>query len=148
MIEERKIKVAVIDMNDGAPNQGMRGILAILEQYQEDMGLHLSTDVFDLRQKNELPDTGYDVYISSGGPGSPFDGEGQQWEMSFFKLLDDLDEFNHNSTGLKKYVFLICHSFQMACRKYGLGKVTRRKSPAFGIFPISMTSRRHPGSGV
>ena len=140
MTEERKIKIAVIDMNDGAPNQGMGGILSILDQYQEEMGLHLSTDVFDLRQKNELPDTGYDVYISSGGPGSPFDGVGQQWEMNFFKLLDDIDTYNQTSAGQKKYVFLICHSFQMACRKYGLGTVSRRKSPAFGIFPISMTA--------
>jgi len=140
MTEERKIKIAVIDMNDGAPNQGMGGILSILDQYQEEMGLHLSTDVFDLRQKNELPDTGYDVYISSGGPGSPFDGVGQQWEMNFFKLLDDIDTYNLTSAGPKKYVFLICHSFQMACRKYGLGTVSQRKSPAFGIFPISMTA--------
>lgn len=140
MTEERKIKIAVIDMNDGAPNQGMGGILSILEQYQLEMGLHLSTDIFDLRQKNELPDTGYDVYISSGGPGSPFDGEGQQWEINFFKLLDDIAAYNQAGTGPKKYVFLICHSFQMACRKYGLGTVSRRKSPAFGIFPISMTA--------
>ncbi|MEJ5961219.1 type 1 glutamine amidotransferase [Pedobacter immunditicola] len=140
MTEERKIKIAVIDMNDGAPNQGMGGILSILDQYQEEMGLHLSTDIFDLRQKNELPDTGYDVYISSGGPGSPFDGVGQQWEMNFFKLLDDIDTYNQSGAGPKKYVFLICHSFQMACRKYGLGTVSRRKSPAFGIFPISMTA--------
>jgi GMP synthase-like glutamine amidotransferase len=140
MTEERTIKVAVIDMNNGAPNQGMGGILTILNQYQEETGLDLSTDIFDLRQKNELPDTGYDVYISSGGPGSPFDGIDQQWEINFFKLLDDLDEYNRNSAGLKKYMFLICHSFQMACRKYGFGQVSRRKSPAFGIFPISMTT--------
>lgn len=117
MIKKRKIKVAVIDMNNGAPNQGMRGILAILKQYQEEKGLDLSTTVFDLRQKNELPDISYDIYISSGGPGSPFEGEGKPWENNFFQLLED---FNNKASGRKKYVFLICHSFQMACRKFGL----------------------------
>jgi GMP synthase-like glutamine amidotransferase len=140
MTEERKIKVAVIDMNNGAPNQGMRGILAVLNRYQKETGFDLSTEVFDLRQKNELPDLSYDIYISSGGPGSPYDGEGQTWENNFFKLLDDLDAHNLSEGSVKKYAFLICHSFQMACRKYGLGKVILRNSPAFGIFPIFLTA--------
>ncbi|WP_432714819.1 type 1 glutamine amidotransferase [Pedobacter sp.] len=140
MTEKKTIKVAVIDMNDGFPNQGMRGILTVLEKYTADSDFELRPFVFDLRQKNELPDTSFDIYISSGGPGSPFAGEGQAWENSFFDLLDALDAYNLQTSGPKKYVFLICHSFQMACRKYGLGKVTQRNSPAFGIFPISMTS--------
>jgi len=144
MIEERKIKVAVIDMNNGAPNLGLRGILDVLDEYGAAHGLLLCVKVFDLRQKNEIPDTAYDIYISSGGPGSPFDGEGEDWELAFFKLLDDIDAYNEQETGKKKYVFLICHSFQMACRRYNLGKVTRRKSTAFGIFPVSMTL---PGQG-
>lgn len=139
MIKERKMKVAVIDMNNGAPNLGLRGILDVLDQYGVENGVNLSVNVFDLRQKNEIPDTRYDIYISSGGPGSPYDGEGMDWELAFFKLLDDIDAHNEKEKGRKKYVFLICHSFQMACRKYHLGQVTKRKSTAFGIFPISLT---------
>jgi GMP synthase-like glutamine amidotransferase len=139
MIEERKMKVAVIDMNNGAPNLGLRGILDVLDQYGVENGTDLSVSVFDLRQKNEIPDASYDIYISSGGPGSPYDGEGMDWELAFFKLLDDIDAHNRKENGRKKYVFLICHSFQMACRKYQLGKVTERKSTAFGIFPVSLT---------
>src|SRR5690606_28489809 len=120
MIVDRKIKVAVIDMNNGVPNQGMRGILTVLNQYQLDTGLKFTVDIFDLRQHMELPDISYDIYISSGGPGSPFEGEGQSWENNFFQLIDDLDHYNLTTTGPKKYGFLICHSFQMACRKYGL----------------------------
>ncbi|MEJ5994155.1 GMP synthase [Pedobacter sp. Du54] len=138
MTEKSNIKVAVIDMNNGNPNQGMRGIQEVLQQYQEKNQLDLTYDIFNIRQKNEVPDLSYDVYISSGGPGSPFDGEQSEWEFNFFNLLDDIELFNaHNDS--KKNVFLICHSFQLACRKYGLGKVTQRKSNAFGIFPISLT---------
>jgi GMP synthase-like glutamine amidotransferase len=139
MTAKKEIKVAVIDMNNGFPNQGMRGIQELLQSYAQKSEYNLSYDLFDLRQKGEIPDTTYDVYISSGGPGSPFDGEEEKWEHDFFALLDDIENFNINSL-VKKHVFLICHSFQLACRKYGLGMVTRRKSNAFGIFPINMTS--------
>lgn len=134
MMERNNIKVAVIDMNNGSPNQGMRGIQEILQHYP----LSLSYDIFNIREKNEVPDLSYDIYISSGGPGSPFDGEHSKWELDFFNLLDAIEDYNAQHD-VKKYVFLICHSFQLACRKYGLGTVTQRKSNAFGIFPISLT---------
>jgi GMP synthase-like glutamine amidotransferase len=135
MIDKNNIKVAVIDMNNGSPNQGMRGIQEILQNYK----LDLTYDIFDIRQKNEVPDLSYDIYISSGGPGSPFDGENEKWEHDFFNLLGAIETFNAQNS-LKKYVFLICHSFQLACRKYGLGTVAQRKSNAFGIFPINLTA--------
>jgi GMP synthase-like glutamine amidotransferase len=137
--DRNKIRVAVIDMNNGVTNQGMRGIQEVLLRYQKEMSVDLSYDVFDLRQKGEIPGIGYDIYISSGGPGSPFDGEGQQWENDFFALLDNIDAFNTANEHQKKHAFLICHSFQMACRKFGVGKVIRRRSTAFGIFPIYLT---------
>ncbi|MCY1521790.1 hypothetical protein D9M68_566210 [compost metagenome] len=116
----------------------MRGIQEILQQYRSKNNIEVSYDIFDIRQKNEVPDLSYEVYISSGGPGSPYEGEQEQWEHDFFGLLDQIEE--HNATQeCKKHVFLICHSFQLACRKYQLGKVTRRKSNAFGIFPVSLT---------
>ncbi|AMQ01313.1 GMP synthase [Pedobacter cryoconitis] len=136
----KEIKVAVIDMNNGFPNQGLRGILNIVSTYKEEHALNLSVQVFDLRVKDEIPGTEFDIYISSGGPGSPYEGEGQAWENSFFTLLDDLEAYNQTHED-KKYTFLICHSFQMACRKYGLGLVTERKSNAFGIFPVTLTAQ-------
>lgn len=137
-MENNEIKVAVIDMNNGTPNQGMRGILDILSKYRKDYAIDLSYDIYDLRAKDEIPGISYDVYISSGGPGSPLESENEPWENSFFNLLDDL-EFYNSKHDLKKYVFLICHSFQLACRKYKLGTVTKRKSNAFGIFPVTLT---------
>jgi GMP synthase-like glutamine amidotransferase len=138
MSERKQIKVAVIDMNNGFPNQGMRGIQELLNSYKENKAPNLTFDLFDLRQKGEIPDLSYDIFISSGGPGSPFDGEGEKWENDFFFLLDEIEGFNAANKH-KKHAFLICHSFQLACRKFGLGTVTQRKSNAFGIFPISLT---------
>jgi GMP synthase-like glutamine amidotransferase len=139
MTDRNKIRVAVIDMNNGVTNQGMRGIQEILSRYREEMEVDLSFDIFDLRQKGEIPGLDYDIYISSGGPGSPFDGEGLQWESDFFALLDDIELFNAQHEHTKKHAFLICHSFQMACRKFGLGTVVKRRSAAFGIFPVFLT---------
>lgn len=136
--EQNKIRVAVIDMNNGTANQGMRGILEILSRYREEVIIDLTYEVFDIRQKGEIPDLNYDIYISSGGPGSPYEGEGLAWENDFFALLHNIEQFNkHNEH--KKHVFLICHSFQLACRKYKVGKVIKRRSTAFGIFPVYLT---------
>ena len=44
-------KVAILDMYDGTPNQGMRSIKEILDRYQ---GV-LQYTVFDVRGANELP---------------------------------------------------------------------------------------------
>jgi GMP synthase-like glutamine amidotransferase len=139
MNENNRIKVAVIDMNCGHPNQGMRGINEVLDRFAKKNNIDLSVSIYDIRQTSLAPDLSYDIYISSGGPGSPFDGEGKVWEDNFFALLDKIDQHNleHNT---KKYMFLICHSFQLACRKYQLGEVTKRKSTAFGIFPTSLTA--------
>lgn len=137
--DKNNIRVAVIDMNNGAANQGMRGIQEILIRYQKETAISLSFEIFDLRLKGEIPDATYDIYISSGGPGSPFDGIGATWENDFFKLMDELEAFNLGNEHQKKHVFLICHSFQMACRKFGVGKVIKRRSTAFGIFPIFLT---------
>ncbi len=138
MSKSNTIKVAIIDMNKGFANQGMRGIQEILQQYQSQHHITFAIDIFDIRQKGEVPNLDYQIYISSGGPGSPYDGVGEKWEADFFDLLDKIDAFNatHNE---KKYAFLICHSFQLACRKYNLGNTTRRKSTSFGIFPMSLT---------
>jgi GMP synthase-like glutamine amidotransferase len=138
-MNKKDLKVAVIDLNNGAPNQGIRGIQEILSRFRDDNHINLSFDLFDLRQKGEIPGLEYDAYISSGGPGSPLESEGEKWENDFYDLLDQIEQFNKESETDKKYAFLICHSFQLACRKYQLGNVTERRSNAFGIFPITLT---------
>jgi GMP synthase-like glutamine amidotransferase len=136
---KKQAKVAIIDLNNGVTNQGMRGIKEILFRFKEERNIDLIFDAFDLRQNGEIPDLTYDIYISTGGPGSPYDGIGTDWENDLFALLDDIESFNDSSQIQKKSVFLICHSFQLACRKYRLGEVSARKSNAFGIFPITIT---------
>lgn len=137
--EKNKIRVAVLDLYEGVANQGMRCLREILNQFGDVNQYDLVWDEFDVRLNNEVPDLSYDIYISSGGPGSPLGSEGTEWEKKFFSWIDSVDSYNANAANTnKKYVFFICHSFQLACRYYGIGEVCKRKSTAFGVFPIHL----------
>lgn len=137
--EKRSVRVAILDMYEGFTNQGMRCIREILNQFGENNHLDLSWEEFDVRLKNEVPDLSFDIYISSGGPGSPLDSEGSEWEKAYFSWLDKIEQWNNDTANVKKkQVFFICHSFQLICRHYQVANVTKRKSTSFGIFPMHL----------
>jgi GMP synthase-like glutamine amidotransferase len=134
---KQRIRIAILDLYEGHENQGMRCIREIINQWGEINQLDVSYDEFDVRLKNEAPDISYDIYISSGGPGSPLDSEGNEWERHYFKWLHQVEKWNSDEAKvLKKHVFFICHSFQLVSRHYKIGTVCKRKSTAFGVFPI------------
>lgn len=127
------LKAAIIDMYDGTPNLGMGSIFRLFnEQFPE-----IKYEVFDIRGKQEVPSLDYDIYISTGGPGHPLEGN-EAWEKQYYQLLDDIWLHNEVSTG-KKFVFFICHSFQIACDHFGIGKITPRPADSFGVFRIAKT---------
>jgi GMP synthase-like glutamine amidotransferase len=134
------IRVAIIDLYDNLPNEGMRCIKEIVSQHDQKINGHgVTYDVYNTRAKNEVPDLSYDIYISSGGPGSPFDGEGKEWEKKYFDWWNAVWRYNQNHNTGKKYVFAICHSFQMMCRFFKLAEVTARGSKSFGVMPVHKT---------
>lgn len=131
------LKAAILDLYDGFANQGMRCIREIITEFGAVEGIRITYDEFDVRQKLEVPDLGYDLYISSGGPGSPLDTEGSEWEKKYFSWFQMLEKYNANPANTrKKPAFFICHSFQLICRHYALAVVNKRKSTSFGVFPI------------
>ena len=164
---DNTVKIAVIDLNNGVPNQGVRCLRDLLTQAGRSVLLggnigvpfvslldsgpadllvvgprgdvDVVFDFFDARRSGELPGLGYDIFISSGGPGSPYDGQGLAWEKNYFNLLDRIYAHNQNGNPQKKYVFFICHSFQMMVRFFGLAEVVERHSKSFGIFPVHKT---------
>ncbi|HQV61330.1 MAG: GMP synthase [Chitinophagaceae bacterium] len=137
--EKRTVKVAILDLYEGAANQGMRCIRNILIEWAEKNDLLLYAKEYDVRLKNELPDTSYDVYISSGGPGSPLETRYEDWDIAWCRWLDKMERWNNNpSNTQKKYIFFICHSFQLASRFFNVGLVCKRRSTSFGVFPVHM----------
>jgi homoserine O-succinyltransferase/O-acetyltransferase len=136
---KQKLRVAILDLYEGQANQGMRCLRELLNQYGESNNIDLDWDEFEVRIRHELPDLSYDLYISSGGPGSPLDSEGSTWEKEYFNWLAGVEQYNADEGNtIKKKVFFICHSYQLACRYFRVGHVTKRKSTAFGIFPIHL----------
>lgn len=133
------IRIAILDLYDGAANQGMRCIREILNHFNNQIKLDISWDEFDVRGKDEIPDLSYDIFISSGGPGNPLNSEETTWEKAYFNWISQIESWNKQATNLaKKHVFFICHSYQLACRHYGIANVCKRKSTAFGVFPIHL----------
>lgn len=129
-----QIKIAVLDMYNGEPNQGMRCIIEIINRFNQ----IVSFQVFDVRGKSELPDINkFDIYISTGGPGNPLIGDGI-WDLKYYAFIDELTKWN-NENNVKKHVLFICHSFQMACKHFGLAEITKRNETSFGVMTIHKT---------
>ena len=134
------LRIAILDLYEGQPNQGMRCIRQIINEWSEFHSIDVSFDEFDVRQHNKVPDLSYDVFISSGGPGDPRESEGSVWEKHYFDWLTQIENWNDDPQHTnKKHVFFICHSFQVVCRHYGIGVVSKRNSTAFGVFPVHVT---------
>ncbi|CAN5198730.1 hypothetical protein BH09BAC3_BH09BAC3_02740 [soil metagenome] len=133
------IKIAILDLYEGEANEGMRCIIQLVEQFKNDHRLDLIYDIFDIRLKKQVADLSYDAYISSGGPGSPVDSLGSDWEHNYFGLIDGIRKFNSQNPFEKKAVFLICHSFQLFCRNYGYAQIKKRKGTAFGVMQVHKT---------
>ena len=137
--EKRLVRIAILDLYEGRPNQGMRCIREIIKEWASSQQLEVDCTEFDVRLSNQLPDNSFDIYISSGGPGDPLQSRFEDWDIAWCRWVDQMERWNNNpSTQQKKFVFFICHSFQLASRFFNVGLVCKRKSTAFGVFPVHM----------
>ena len=129
-----KIKVAILDMYDGVENQGMRCIHDIINRFAD----QLTFKVYDVRGQAHLPMLeDYNLYIATGGPGDPLEGDGI-WDTRFSLFIDSLWNWNLENEQ-KKHILFICHSFQMAVKHFGMADITKRKSTSFGVMTIHKT---------
>ena len=134
-MSKNDVRIALLDMNNNHPNQGMRNIKELSQAFQKQSDDQVSVEIFDIRYKNEMPNIAdFDIFISSGGPGNPH-REGYEWENRYANFLNQIWEHNQNNEH-KKYLFLICHSFQLAVIHFGIANVCKRKSYSFGVMPI------------
>lgn len=128
------VRVAVLDMNNNVPNLGLGNIVEIVKEFKE----AVEWEVFDVRFKNEIPDLSWDIYISSGGPGDPLEGDGI-WDVRYYDLIDKIWQHNLDGNPNKKYAFFICHSFQMIMNHFQMAEIHPRRSMSFGTFPVHKT---------
>jgi len=132
-----QVRIAILDLYKDEPNEGMRAIHEIIKNYARHKRIDMTFKVYDVRGGGHVPGLEYDLYISTGGPGSPLESEGSVWEARYFALMEQIKAHNRiSSPERKKFVFLICHSFQVFIRYYDLATVSPRKSNSFGVFPV------------
>lgn len=140
-MQKQKIKITTIDLYNNERNEGMRCIREIVsDAINSNSGLDITYDVFETRYKGELPDLSYNIFISSGGPGSPFEDQDKKWDKDYFNLLDKIWTYNQNNNDQKKFMFFVCHSFQMMARYFQFGNVNKRFINSFGVMPFEKTS--------
>lgn len=143
-LETTNYKIAILDLYEGQANEGMRCIRAILSDWSKANHCTIQVDEFNVRQHLEVPTLEYDIFISSGGPGSPLDTVGSKWEEQYFNWLKKLMDWNIKAENFpKKHAFFICHSFQLLCRHFDIGNVCKRNSTSFGVFPVHMMEEGH-----
>jgi GMP synthase-like glutamine amidotransferase len=143
----RPVRVAIIDLYNRFPNEGMRAIRALVASNAHLAGeAGFEVEIFETRFDGSVPDASFDIYVSTGGPGSPFDGQGKAWERDYFRWIDSIREHNVRGTGTPRSVLFICHSFQLMVRHFGVASVVPRGSRSFGIFKVhpTVSGRKDP----
>lgn len=127
------LKVALVDMNNNQVNKSIGMLQNTLDSYPE-----LDWKRYEVRHAGQIPDMTYDIYILSGGPGDPLENDGP-WFDRYLGFLQQLWDYNHTPGNMAKHCLFICHSFQMACHQYGVGKLSRRHKYSFGTYPVHKT---------
>src|SRR5262245_22680127 len=79
---QRPLRLCIVDMNNAYLNQAMRCIRGIVSTFFESVQEHNPDLVCERievspRDTNNPVPPDCDLYISSGGPGTPYDGDGE-----------------------------------------------------------------------
>lgn len=137
------LKVALIDMNNGHPNQAIRSfktlIRGLFERAQE-RNVDLAAELVHVQPRNlgEVPPNDCDLYLCSGGPDSPVDGFQESWCPSIRNFLDGVHDDWQSGREDAAGVLAICYSFEMTTMHFGVAEMTPREK-RFGIMPAYTT---------
>jgi hypothetical protein len=55
MNSAKKLKVAILDLYEGEPNQGMRCLRSILGDFAQENNINVDSNEFDVRVLNQFP---------------------------------------------------------------------------------------------
>jgi homoserine O-succinyltransferase len=140
----KRLTVCLIDMNAGVDNEAMRCFRAIVSAFLarvRGVNPELEPVVKHVQPRNlgELPPAQCDLYLSTGGPGSPFDGYDEPWCTGYRRFLDGIVDEATVRGDLSRSALVICHSFEIAIEHFAFAKMARRKTTKFGVMPVYMT---------
>jgi homoserine O-succinyltransferase/O-acetyltransferase len=138
------LRVSLVDMNNGVPNEAVRCFRRLLEGFSARVraanpGLSVVLEHVQPRNLGELPSRNADLVLSSGGPGSPHDGWEEPWCTAYRVFLDTLLDRGAQDEERAPKAFLVCHSFEIAVQHFRFAEMTRRHDLKFAIFPAYLT---------
>jgi GMP synthase-like glutamine amidotransferase len=138
------LRIVIVDMNAGVKNHAMRCFRDIVDHFlkharRDNPSLDATTTIVQPRNLGELPPAQCDVYLSTGGPGSPFDGYDEPWCIGYRRFLDELVDEHLRGTPNSRAALLVCHSFEIAVEHFGFASMEKRDKRKFGVMPVYMT---------
>ncbi len=127
-------------MNNGVANQATRCFRRLCDAFiakvkEVNPALDVSFKHVQPRNLGELPDDDTDLVLSSGGPGSPFDGFDDPWCTGYRKFLDRVVDANMKDPQRAPRALVICHSFEIAVLHFQVAEMKRRETTKFGVMP-------------
>lgn len=138
-------------MNAGVKNEAMRCLRSTIATFEQQLRAAWHDAVLEVvtvspRDKAEKVPRGCDLYLSSGGPGSPFDGEGTEWMRDYARFLDEIVDAHEKSPATAPGAMPICYSFELVVMHFKLAKLQKRHHRKFGVMPQYTTGlgARHP----
>lgn len=139
-----RLRLCLVDMNNGVANQATRCFRRLFDQFAQRVrvanpNLEINFKHVQPRNLGELPDLSHDLVLSSGGPGSPFDGYEDPWCVGYRKYIDSVVEANLTGRADAPGLFTVCHSFEIAVTHFKVAEMTKREKLKFAIFPTYVT---------
>jgi GMP synthase-like glutamine amidotransferase len=145
------LRLCLVDMNNGVANEATRCFRRIFDAFSQKVkaanpGLETTLKHVQPRNLGELPDREVDLVLSSGGPGSPFDGYEDAWCHGYRAFLDHVVERTQAEPLRAPAVFVVCHSFELSVLHFGVATMRPRESKKFGLMPAYLTpeGQAHP----
>jgi GMP synthase-like glutamine amidotransferase len=151
IVGRRRVRVCIVNMNNGHENQAMRCLRSIVSSFHAHTRIWNPTLELDLvevspRDKGEVAPNDCDLFLSTGGPGSPYEGVGEAWGTDYSRFLDDVVDDNVAHGEAARACFAVCYSYEMIVRHFKVATMAPRATRKFGVMPIYTTSegREHP----
>jgi homoserine O-succinyltransferase/O-acetyltransferase len=147
----RPLRLCIVDMNNGHVNQAMRCLRGIARNFfdrVEATNPGLACDLVEVspRDTNHVIPRDCDLYLSSGGPGSPFEGDDQPWYADFEAFSKGIVESAIVGGPEMRSMFAVCYSFELLVRQFRLALIAPRSDRKFGVMPVYTTKegQEHP----
>jgi GMP synthase-like glutamine amidotransferase len=131
-------------MNAGHANQAMRCFRGIMTAFFDRVraanpGLSCRLVEVSPRDTNLVVPRDCDIYVGSGGPGSPYDGDEEPWFKDFGDFVDWIYREADRDDEHQKSLFGVCYTFELLVRHFDVAEVSTRDSRKFGVMPIYTT---------